>query len=135
MMKRLILSFLLLACLGPVAEAGSEVSVRLVAILPGPAADSVGVNDVVDVLKKNIGDNRYLLSAEEKISLPADKQRVALTDVLLVCSGDQKNFQISVSRKGKQLINTNVELEDGKPFILGGTSGKKSRFVLVFVVK
>ena len=134
-MRRMMLSFLLLTCLGPAAEAGSEVSVRLVAILPGPAADSVGVNDVVDVLKKNIGDNRYLLSAEEKISLPADKQRVALTDVLLVCSGDQKNFQISVSRKGKQLINTNVELEDGKPFILGGTSGKKSKFVLVFVVK
>ena len=135
MMKRLLLSFVLLACLGIAAEAGSQVSVRLVAIMPGPSSDSSGVNDVLDALKNNIGENRYLLSAEDKISLPADKQTVTLAHVTLVCSGTQKNFQILVSTKGKQVINTNVELEDGKPFLLGGTAGKKSKFVLVFVAK
>jgi len=139
MMKRLILSLWLLTCLTAAADIGTntaaQVSVRLVAILPGPSSDSVGVNDVLDALKNTIGEKRYLLSAEDKIVLPADQQRVSLAHVTLVCSGTQKNFQISVSLKGKQVINTNVELEDGKPFILGGTSGNKSKFALVFVVK
>jgi hypothetical protein len=135
MMKSLVLSFLLLVGMGVAANAGSEVSVRLVAILPGPSSDSSGVNDVLDVLKNNIGENRYLVSAEDKISLPADNQIVGLAHVTLTCSGTQKNFQISVSTKGKQVINTNVELEDNKPFILGGTAGKKNKFVLVFVAK
>ena len=135
MMKRLVLSFLLLALPAVAVQAGNQVSVRLIAILPGPSSDSSGVNDVLDVLKNNIGENRYLLSAEDKVSLPADKQELVLAHVTLVCSGTQKSFQISVSTKGKQVINTNVELEDGKPFILGGTAGKKSKFVLVFVAK
>lgn len=138
MMKRLILSFLLLTCLAaaadPGANTGAQVSVRLVAIMPGPASDSSGVNDILDALKNTLGDKRFLLSAEDKIVLPADQQRITLEHVTLVCSGTQKNLQISVSIKGKQVISTNVELEDGKPFILGGTA-KKSRFALVFVVK
>jgi len=136
MMKRLVLSFLLLAGMAVAGDPpGGQVSVRLVAILPGPASDSVGVNDVLDALKNTIGDKRYLVSAEDKIDLPADKQKLTLEHVTLVCTGTRKDFQITVSLKGKQVINTNVELEAGKPFILGGTSGNKSKFALVFVVK
>ena len=134
-MKRWLLSLVLLMGLAATAQAGSQVSIRLVAILPGPSSDSVGVDDVLAVLKKNIGENRYMVSAEDKISLPADNQAVSLVDVTVVCSGTQKDLQISVRHKGKQLINTNVSLEDGKPFILGGASGKKSKFVLVFVAR
>jgi len=134
-MKRSIPMFLLMACLAVSVRAGNEVSVRLVAVQPGPSSQSIGVDDVLDVLKKNLGENRYMVSAEDKIKLPADKQSITLAPVLLICSGNQKSLQISVRTKSKEVINTNVELEDGKPFILGGTSGKKSKFILVFVVK
>ena len=137
MTTRWITLLLAFAFLAAPALAGDKMDIRLVAILPGVPADSTGVDDIVGLLKKNLGENRYDLAGQDSISLPANQTKVSLAHVILLCSGSQKNLQISVSTrtsKGKSLIDTNVSLEDGKPFLLGGT-GKKTKFVLVFVTK
>lgn len=133
-MRTIVLSAVVLVCLTASVHAGSQIDVRLVTILPGSSSDSSGVDDIIGVLKKNIGENRYSVAGQDTIGLPASGQTSDLGNVLLTCSGDQKNLQITVSTKGKVIVNTNVELESGKPFILGGTQGK-TKFVLVFVAK
>jgi hypothetical protein len=115
--------------------AGGQVSVRLVAMLPGNASDSVGVDDVLGALKKNIGEHRYLAEVENSINLPANKQEVPMVEVSVIGSGDKDNFQIEIRRKNKAIINTTVKLDPGKPFILGGIDGKKGKYILVFVIR
>lgn len=134
-MKQKLLALVLFMALALPALAGGQVSIRLVAVLPGNSSDSVGVNDILGALRKNVGENRYLAEIENTIKLPADKQEVPMVDVSVVCSGDRDNLEIVVRRNNKAIITTTVTLDPGKPFILGGIGGKKNKYILVFVAK
>jgi hypothetical protein len=120
MKKCLTAAAVLMLCLTVPCWAGSAVTIRLLqSSNPG------------DALKKTQPGAVQQVVATATVPLPAVNATRILGVYQVTCSGDQKNFSITVFQGGKQALRTTVGLEDGRPFILGGLQGG----VLIFLAQ
>jgi hypothetical protein len=89
-----------------------------------------------NLLKSNLPFKRFELVDSKSLSLPGDKT-VPLKDYALSCSGSAANLTIKVAHKGKQVMNSKVSIEAGKPLIVGGfpdAADKGARVLLILSV-
>jgi hypothetical protein len=131
-----ILWILALSCLLALpAAAGDALSIRLVEATNDEKGDNAGLEDVIDVLKKNLSYKTYTLVAKASVALPAKNAVHTLGKFTVTCSGKKDKFTISIARDKKELLNTSVKLQPGSPLVLGGFSSEKGKMALVFVVE
>lgn len=136
-MKTILLGTILLAAVAAVpCLAGDQLSIRLVEARQSGGAepqDGVGLEDVIEMLKRNLASARYRLVDSCVLSLPADETLV-LGEYTLKCSGSRKDLSVTVLRFGKQVLRSaSVPVQGRKPFIIGGLPGKSGLMLLVFV--
>ena len=113
---------------------GGNLSIRLAEASQDGQGVAPSLRDVADALKQvGFGDCRMVSSVS--VLLPAVDRTVSLGEFTVKCSGPQNNLQVSVKQGGKELLNTTINLQTNKPFVLGSLSGKKSKMALVFLAK
>ena len=134
-MKTWCLAFLCLCAWTLPAMAGSSMSIRLVEASAQGKGDSSGLEDVVDVLKKNLPLPFYTLVDRTRISLPANGKPLNLGSYTITCTGSQDALVIVVQQGARKLLQTSVKLDNKSPLVLGGFPSEKGKMVLVFVVK
>lgn len=137
-MKRLMLTSLLtwimLLTATGIAEAGSQLSIRLIHASNSASGGSPAPSDIANVLKRSLPYKHFSLQGSTSISIPAGGSRT-LKSYSITCKGEQSNMLITVKGGGRTLVNTKVTLKDGKPFIVGGLPSKGGKEILVFVAK
>lgn len=140
-------------CAGITCSIGGDiVSVRLVEAVKESSSSSSGggksgglgrgivgkgLKDVAKTLTENVPSlNQYNVLASGAVKIPAQNSTVALGDYAVVCSGTQQNLTILVSKNKKEILKTTVQLEDGKPFVVGAfPAGENKQHLLIFVVQ
>jgi hypothetical protein len=132
--SRLILLSLALALWAP---AGELLTLRLVEArnLRGPAVDDRELADVQQVLKSSLPFNSFTVLDTQQTRLPANSTLKLRRDFAVECRGEQGNLTLRVEREGRQLLTTNVQLQDGKPLILGGFTVDGGKLILVLVAR
>ena len=115
--------------------AGRSLSVRLVHATNEGQGSAAGLEDVQHALKQSLPYTTFRLLSSASVPLPANNDAASLDSVTIRCSGSQESLTITVNQGGKQILNTTVNLRDGKPFILGGLPAKEGKKVLVFVAR
>ena len=103
----------------------------------GVAKIDSGLKSFEKLLKSNLPFKRFTLVDTKTVSLPAGKP-IPLKDYTLTCKGAASNLSISLSHKGRKVVNSNVKIEQGKPLIVGGfpdASDKNARVLLILSVK
>ena len=138
MKTRMLVAILFALVLVVPAFAGNQLSIRLVEVnyiggSGGEEGVGVGLEDVIDILKRNLASANYRLVDSCVVALPADETRT-IGEYTLKCSGTRRNLAVTVLRFGKQVLRTaNVPVQPDKPFIIGGLPGKLGPMLLVFV--
>ncbi|MEI6970129.1 MAG: hypothetical protein WCL44_01310 [bacterium] len=136
MKTTLLATILFTAMLAAPCLAQSQFSIRLVEARQSGGADpqdGVGLEDVIDMLKRHLVSARYRFVDSCTVKLPAD-DTLTLGEYTVKCSGNRKNLSVTVLRFGKQVLKTaSVQLKDKKPFIIGGLPGKTGLMLLVFM--
>jgi hypothetical protein len=122
-------------CAATAAQAGSSLTVRLVEASNSGTGASAGLNDVVPVLKRSLAFSSYRLVASAGFRLPAVLQTRDVGGYSVTCMGSQERLEITVTRGGQVMLNTQVALRDGIPLILGGFPAGNGRHVLVFAAR
>jgi hypothetical protein len=112
-----------------------DLSIRLVEATNGEGVSSSGLEDVVEVLKRNLAYQNYTLAGEATVGLPAKGETRQLRNYTVVFSGPKDNLSITVKQGSKRLLATTVKIESGTPLILGGFPSKTGKMVLVFVAE
>lgn len=128
-------AILLLCAWALPALAGDRISVRLVEATNDGKGDGTGIEDVVNVLKKNLSYQNYVLVSRTSIALPARGEAQKVGKYSVICSGTQENLSILVQQGSKKLLQTTVKLDDGTPLVMGGFPSGKGKMVLVFVAE
>ena len=133
-MKRIkMILAILLACAGT-GWGGTVLSVRLVETSKTVEESSPGLEDVVEVLSRNLPFNSFTLLGNHAMELPA-RQTFRMRGFTVRCYGRQEELMVAIMRRDKVLISTLIRLQDGKPVILGGFPSEKGRRVFVFVAE
>jgi len=117
------------------ASAGSTLSLRLVEArnMRGTSAMDKELEDVYKVLKESLPFNSYTVIDTQQTSLPASSTLDMARDYHVTCTGEQRSLQIIVEHRGRQVLTTRVELQDGKPLIIGGFSFEGGKLILIVV--
>jgi len=131
---RMALAALLVGGLAMTGLAGSALSIRLVEASQKGGASSPGLEDVVDILSRNLPYATFTLQAQQSVALPA-AQSVAMGGFTLSCSGPQHALQLSVKRGNRVLISTILRLADGTPVIVGGFPSANGKQIFVLVAR
>ncbi len=134
---RLTIASCMLCLLAMPCLAGQDVLVRLVRVESGQKQEvRSGIDDVLDLLKTTVSStNTYKLVASLAVTVPAKPVSRGFDRFTLVCSGDQKNFSITVSRGDTEVLKTSLELKENKPVVLRGLTGKKSELILILLAR
>ncbi len=114
--------------------AAQSVSIRLVHATNQSAPSTSGVEDVASVLSRTFPFNHFRVLASASQRLPANGAS-SLDGYSVSCSGPQGALKITVRRGGRELVNTTVGLQDGKPLVLGELPCDSGRMFLVFVAR
>ena len=116
-----------------VALAGSSLTLRLVEASNQGKGMGPGLGDVADLLRGNMPFTSYQLTATRTVPLPSDSPIAIGAGLVVRCSGKQSNLQIKVTRDGRPVLESTVELQDNTPLVLGGfpTAGGKSLLILL----
>ena len=89
------------------------------------------------LLKSNLPFKRFTLVDKKTVPLPGGKP-MPLKDYTLTCTGTAANLSISLAHKGRNVMTSNVKIEEGKPLIVGGfpdASDKDARVLLILSVE
>jgi hypothetical protein len=124
----------LIAFLAVTGWSGTTLSVRLVEASPKPASSSVGLEDVVGILSRNLPYASFTLQDSQTIALPAN-QSVSMGGFSVTCTGAQQELQLAIKRDGRALISTILRLNDGTPLIVGGFPSANGKQIFVLVAR
>ena len=103
----------------------------------GDAKIDAGLKSFEKLLKSNLPFKRFTLVDTKTVALPGGKP-IPLKDYTLTCKGAASNLAISLSHKGRKVVNSSVKIAQGKPLIVGGfpdASDKNARVLLILSVK
>jgi hypothetical protein len=112
--------------------AGSSLSMRLVEASNTGGGVASSLEDVAGALRGQLPFNTYQQLAAGSTALPASGSTSQLGDYQITCSGPQNALAIKVARGRRTLINTTVNLRDGKPVLLGGFPSAGGKLIIVF---
>jgi len=127
-------AFILCVCLAMPGLAGGNLSIRLAEATPEEKGVPPSFSDVAAALRQ-VGFADCRLVASVAVFLPAKNWTATLGEFSVKCSGPQNNLEVSVRQGGRELLNTTINLQTGKPFVLGSLSGRKSKMAMVFLVR
>lgn len=115
--------------------AGSRLSVRLVEASNEGTGVSAGLEDVASAMRSSLVFRSYTLVGSRSTPLPAPGSVIRLGPYSVKCSGPQSSLAIRVSKGGRDLLKTTVNLRDDKPLILGGFPSTRGKMILVFLAR
>ncbi len=124
----------LLALTGAASAAGS-LSIRLVQASNRGQGVGDGLSDVAELLRGNMPFNTYALLATRSLALPADGAMPMGEGLTVRCSGRQGNLQVTVTRDGRAVLQTTVELQDGIPLIVGGIPTERGKLIFILLAR
>lgn len=114
--------------------AGQTLSVRLVEASRATVASSPGLEDVGEILARNLPFASFALQGTQTLALPVANQTVGLGNFWVKCAGPAEELQVAVlTRHGKPLISTVLRLQEGVPVIVGGFPSANGKLIFVFV--
>ena len=116
------------------ANAGDQLSVRLVRASNDLDGVGAGLGDVAATLQKSLVFKGYAKVAQASTGLPAAAS-LTLGDYTVKLKGPQSGMDIEVRQGKRQLLKTNARLGDGKPLILGGFPAASDKMILVFLAR
>lgn len=119
-------------------SAGTVLTMRLVEAVEKSETEPQKIDeldDIMEMLKRNLAANEYRLIASSSVELPADNSMSRLAGYSVRCSGTQDNLTIQIREGKRRLLRTTVILIDGKPLVLGGFPSKTGKMIFVFLAE
>ena len=129
------LAAILLIASTAAAWAGNTLSMRLVEASNGDGGMDSSLNDVASALRGQLAFKSYRRVASGSVPLPANKNKASLSGYTITCSGPQNALAIKISKGRSNLVNTTVNLRDGRPLLLGGFPSKNGKMIVVFIAR
>jgi hypothetical protein len=118
-----------------VALAGPELSIRLVEASNSGQGTGGGLDDVAQLLKDNLPFDSFRLLASKSMALPANGSVSLAEGIVVKCSGDQGNLDVTIERGRKERVRNTIELRKDSPFIVGGFPSGKGKTIVILRLK
>ena len=133
--RRLVIFLVWLGLASAASAQGGSLAIRLIAANNDGAGVSSGLEDVAGLLQANLPFRRFDLLDQARVGLPADGGASLARGIGVRCNGPIDNLRVTVTRDGRQVINTTLRLGDFRPVILGGFPYERGRLLLLIVVR
>jgi len=125
----------LLALGAGVAAAGERLSIRLVEARQGEREElAPQLRDVARLLRDNLPYAAYELLDSRTVSLPAKGAVPMAHEFTLYCYGMEDQLSLTLDHGGRVVLQTQIALREGRPFILGGFPGPRGGRILLVVL-
>ncbi len=143
MTKRRSIGALVLAALvmlWPAAPGFAEnlLTMRLIEAIEKSDSEPRGIDeldDIMEMLKRNLAANEYRLVASTSVALPAADTVSRLDGYSVTCSGDRDSLTILIREGKRRLLRTTVVLSEGKPLVFGGFPSKLGKMIFIFLAE
>lgn len=122
-------------CVCAVSAEAAELSVRLVEAHNESSSVAGGLRDVSGTLRKNLPYTGFDLLNSSALSLPAKGSASLSHGFSIQCTGPQNGLKAVISRNGKQLLSTTLNLRNNTPVILGGFTSSRGRILVLLVAR
>lgn len=120
------------------ATAGERLTVRLIKASQGKKVVDPKLQDAAAFLMENLPYKTFELIDKNEFSLPAKAVKAPLSGgtYILFIDGVQNQLRLRLLNGEREIVETEVRLQDGVPFVLGAFPGseKKSRMLILLVV-
>ena len=135
-MKQMIL-IIALVCSAVAAQAQDSMTVRMVkASNSGRASIDASLKQFERLFTSSIPFKSFQALGSKKVRLPANGP-VAIQGYTLNCRGGASSLSLTLKSGRKQVLQTSVRLQKGKPLVLGGfpaADDPKAKVLLVLTV-